>query len=479
MVGSYSGAKLLNTTTGQYNTIAKTHLLGLSTMGPDTLWGGTHGSLLACVHRKDLSITKKKILPGYNFQAQVPYFDTLSGWLFIGTNKGLIYSTDRGRSFSFYEKNNQFPIFQQAYIDCFHPVASGLLIGTSLGIFFLHYQKGIVEHYRFPNNLIKHIHEDADGVFWLSTGGGGLLRWELANNDIKQFTTDQGLSHNYLYAAHSDTIGHLWISSNQGIIRFRKRDHQVTNFLPEDGLTHEEFNTYSHFAAQDGRLFFGSLNGITAFHPDKLRYLESKTPIQVTNFHRSNTISGELLDETSQFLVDNYITLNQRNQFFTLEFALLDYAAQKKTYAWRIEALENNWNYQTENELRINGLPYGEHHLHVKAQGSGGQWTDDELIIPITVLRPYYLRWPFIISALLALNLLVFGWLRQRVWATQKRNLQLQLLVEDRTKALSQKNKELEALNRTKDRLFAILSHDLRTPIISLRGLAKKVSFLI
>lgn len=40
-------------------------------------------------------------------------------------------------------------------------------------------------------------------------------------------------------------------------------------------------------------------------------------------------------------------------------------------------------------------------------------------------------------------------------------------------------NQQLQQLNETKDRLFAIIGHDLRKPAIAFRGIAKKVSFLL
>ena len=41
------------------------------------------------------------------------------------------------------------------------------------------------------------------------------------------------------------------------------------------------------------------------------------------------------------------------------------------------------------------------------------------------------------------------------------------------------KEQELELLNRTKDRLFAIIGHDLRKPALAFRGISQKVNFLI
>lgn len=51
-------------------------------------------------------------------------------------------------------------------------------------------------------------------------------------------------------------------------------------------------------------------------------------------------------------------------------------------------------------------------------------------------------------------------------------------LLSDLTK-IKQKEIELTQLNTTKDRLFAIIGHDLRKPALAFRGISKKVNFLI
>ena len=40
-------------------------------------------------------------------------------------------------------------------------------------------------------------------------------------------------------------------------------------------------------------------------------------------------------------------------------------------------------------------------------------------------------------------------------------------------------NQQLEQLNRTKDRIFSIIGHDLRKPAIAFRGITQKVNYLL
>jgi len=69
------------------------------------------------------------------------------------------------------------------------------------------------------------------------------------------------------------------------------------------------------------------------------------------------------------------------------------------------------------------------------------------------------------------ISLLGFGFF----WNAQRKNK----IIAAQNTAISQKNIQLEQLNTTKDRIFAIIGHDLRKPAIAFRGITKKVNYLL
>jgi signal transduction histidine kinase len=52
----------------------------------------------------------------------------------------------------------------------------------------------------------------------------------------------------------------------------------------------------------------------------------------------------------------------------------------------------------------------------------------------------------------------------------EEKNKELEIKVQERTLALQKSNEELQKSNQTKDKLFSIISHDLRSPIAALKG---------
>jgi len=150
-------------------------------------------------------------------------------------------------------------------------------LATNKGIFLITDTEGVLRHFSqtsgdLPFDFIQHMHIDEEGVFWLASKGGGLIRWQPSLNKnehstFKKITINEGLSHNYLYSVYGDAYNNLWISSDYGIMKFDKKTKQIQTFTTNDGLLHNEFNFTAHYQAKDGTLYFGGLGGLIALHP--------------------------------------------------------------------------------------------------------------------------------------------------------------------------------------------------------------------
>ena len=89
------------------------------------------------------------------------------------------------------------------------------------------------------------------------------------------------------------------------------------------------------------------------------------------------------------------------------------------------------------------------------------------------LLQPFYKTWNFALLILLAMGLITFFIFRWRIRWLRNEKQRLAALVESSTQELSRKNTELATLNQTKDRLFSIISHDLRNPLNTLHSYLK------
>ena len=62
---------------------------------------------------------------------------------------------------------------------------------------------------------ISTLYQDSDQTVWIGTKGGGLVSWK--NGKWKSFTTENGLSDNFVRAILSDWQGRVWIGTDYGL----------------------------------------------------------------------------------------------------------------------------------------------------------------------------------------------------------------------------------------------------------------------
>ncbi|MCB0581109.1 MAG: hypothetical protein KDD10_17595, partial [Phaeodactylibacter sp.] len=413
--------------------------------------------------------------------------DSRSGRIWVGTEAaGLAFVDTVNKCIAPYTGYNGFRHLRQATIHCFLEDRTGIWTGTRQGVYLLDPEKGVVAEYsrrtgHLPHDDILHIYKDKEGIFWLASAGGGLIRWDREAGTCRQFTQRNGLSHNIVYAVYEDESGHLWLPSNYGLMRFDKQSFEVDTYLPRDGLPHEEFNFTSHYQAEDGRLYFGGLKGAISFYPGELHEKQPELNLSpgISRYLELDGATGAFVDKTSTLLAANEIRLAPRNKSFLLKVVFPDFQSPKDNrFAYRIEGLNDTWTYQPDNTIRVNGLLYGHFTLLVKAQGANGHWSAHELSLPLVVLRPIYLR-PWFLAACIALAAFLAWW---RIRALRQAARKLEAEVKKRTRQIEEDKQliekqaaELRQLDEIKSRFFANMAHELRTPITLILSPLKKI----
>ncbi|MBL4648204.1 MAG: response regulator, partial [Aureispira sp.] len=385
-----------------------------------------------------------------------------------------------------YQKYNQYETLKEAIVFDFHENKKGIWIASNKGLFLLSPSQGIIDHFhtegdeqhKIPHNVITHIHEDKEGLFWLATKGGGIIRWNPKSKESLQLTTQEGLSHNITYAIYGDDYDNLWVSSNRGIMCIDKTAYTIRTYLKEDGMTDDEFNTCSHYQAKNGQLYFGGLNGITSFHPKDFQNKNSSSyPLQITEFLKRDLNTGEYKNHLIELIQNQTITIEPHEQSFTIRFALLDlHASKKHKYAYKIDEIDKKWIYTQTPSIHINKLNHGEYTLRVKAQGLGGEWSN-ELVFPIVSTHFFFLRPWFLIGVGVIIILAIFAGFRWRTRQYQKRAIELENMVQQRTQKIEEDKaiieeqaNELKILDKLKSRFFTNISHELRTPLTLILG---------
>ncbi len=324
--------------------------------------------------------------------------------------------------------------------------------------------------WNIPVSRIMAIEETPDSNLWLATDNG-LVHFNPSTGIIKNFTVNEGLSDNFVCGLLSEADSCLWLSTNRGLSRFHIPSSTFINFFEEDGLTHNEFNRLSYYKARDGRMYFGGLHGITAFYPEEV----------MSEFQRQNDAakvvlsSFEFVDEKQDTSFKQYyfgknqqIDLYYGNRSFTFEYTLTDFRNPEAVfYSYQMEGYEDSWSTPSNfNFTRFSSLPSGSYTFRVKARDSRGLWHPNELAMKVVVHPPWWhTSWAYLGYFLLFCGLIYF------IYSFLKRRL----LLRNELQLKAEEARQLKELDTFKSRLYTNLTHEFRTPLTVILGMAQQM----
>lgn len=292
---------------------------------------------------------------------------------------------------------------------------------TMLGLVRYHPETKEVQNFRFnpddttsiSSDFILCVDEDPkqpDRYLWIGTDGGGLNRLDLSTQTFQRLREYHGLPNNIVYGLLPDKQGFLWLSTNRGLCRLDPTTITFRCFDTYDGLQSNEFNRREYYAATDGRLFFGGVNGCNGFLPEHIIDNPFPPTVVLTDFQLFNRSVPYGTPESplaKPITATKSITLNYRDNMFTIEFAALEFSASvKNQYAYRLDGFDEEWNYAgTNRTATYTNLDPGSYLFRVKASNNDGVWSDEEARLTITIVPPFWMTWWFrgaVVVALLA-----------------------------------------------------------------------------
>lgn len=335
------------------------------------------------------------------------------GLLWTGTRTGGINILDRERErFRRYRHDRDDPgsISNDFVYKIYEDRDGTLWIGTFSGGLnrfdrendrFISYRAVMDDPRSLSSDCILTIHEDRAGTLWIGTGGGGLNRFDRTSGVFKRYGNAEGLPNEVVYGILEDSHGNLWISTNGGIARFDPDTGNFKAYTVHDGLQSNEFNGGAYFMSQTGEMFFGGINGITAFYPEQIRDNPHVPPIVITSFRK---LDREVKLSKPIWDIDE-LMLSYRDYIFSFEFAALDYTApDKNQYAYMMEGLDENWLYTDASKRFANytTLPPGTYTFRVKGSNNDGVWNEKGASIRIVITPPFWKTWWFRITVLAA-----------------------------------------------------------------------------
>lgn len=234
-------------------------------------------------------------------------------------------------------------------------------------------------------------YESSDGNMWIGTSSG-LVCFSRSYGESTKYTTDDGLPGDVICGILEDGDGDLWISTTRGLGRFSASGRRFAKYSKADGLKDDEFTYRSACAAEDGRLIFGSINGLTAFYPDDtVEPSGPAAPVILTDF----IIGGRKAEEVN-LTGRKDIRLPGGTDSFTAKFSVLEYTSPGNiTCTYKLEGLDKDWSRIPDGTRQISRerLPAGRYVLRIKATDNNMPSEFSECSLPVNISAPWYRRW--------------------------------------------------------------------------------------
>lgn len=420
----------------------------------NTLWVGTWGDGLV---KYDLVKNKKekllKEMQGGTVMSLT--YDNL-GNLWVGTfGDGLFVINEKSGEIKRYLMDNG--LSSDNIIAIYKDSKNNMWLGTSGGGLCMIKNADITNKKAITNyisesktgdllsNTVYSILEDQKGDMWFGTDAG-FCKLDNSTKKFVPFGEKDGLANNTVYSMLMDSTGCFWMSTNKGLSKFNPNTVNVNgiafkNYDQKDGLLNLEYTAGAFAKLSSGEMIFGGVNGINVFHPRKIHDNFHVPPVYIVSYKRS----GRDVQTDTVITYKKYLKLSWRENFFQFELAALDYnAPHKNKYMYKLEGYDSEWSSPTNiRYVSYTELPGGDYVFKVKAANNDGVWNEKPYYIYITVVPPFWkTTWFYIVVSVLGLAcVIVFTQLRTR--AIKKENKILEQKVEERTRELAEKNRDI------------------------------------
>ena len=396
------------------------------------------------------------------------------GNLWIGTNGGGVSVFNpfacQFNNYLFYSDKAKDQISNNWVFDVLIDRDKEVWVATSNSLHKLNKEKDLFEvcelsgDNRRISNLMYTLLEDYKGNIWVGSYYG-LHCLDRNTGETSLITTLDGLPDNMITGLEEDSEHNLWISTGKGLCRYHPETNECVNFFAKDGIQSNEFRRGSHFKGKNNKMYFGGINGITAFYPENISRNNPLLKLVFTDLliHNERVRVGqsdiltESLDETEA------VRLKYRENNFTFRFAAIEFEKPHRVdYFVQMENFDTQWRSieSTNRSVTYTNLNPGSYIFKVKATIDGKHILQKDM--RVTILPPWQRSIPAKIVYALLFILMIYGiYLYLSYWFRHRRELTEQ--------------EQQKQLSESKLQFFTDISHEIRTPLTLIIGPLEKM----
>lgn len=228
---------------------------------------------------------------------------------------------------------------------------------------------------------------------WITTTTGA-YRYNIITEQLFHLDAPKGLPNELVYTVLPDG-DQLWLPTNKGITYYDPKTGFITSYGKQEGLINNEYNANAFAQTEQGILWVGGVEGLTAINtklrPDLDTYLAPKlTEVKLFNRALSTEQKQSILDSSSTAVSLN---LPSNARMFSLYFSTFQAGlANAVKFRYKLEGFDEQWvvNESGVNFITYTNIGYGQYQLLVSASLDKQNWSS-ATPVTITIAPPKWL----------------------------------------------------------------------------------------
>ncbi len=291
--------------------------------------------------------------------------------------------------------------------------------------------------------------KDDKGAYWIATMQG-LVYYNPKQGNREVFTTKEGLVNDQVVGIIAGEAGIYWLSTRVGLTKFNSKTKEFTS----EGLPQDHFHI-NNIKARDGQFLFGGNDLLYAFYPDQI----NGNPFPPTTIIKSFGVNGQLYSLGAKKQDKMKLSYDQNDLSFEY-VGIHNSSPTKNKYQYKLHPYDKNWiDAGYLRTARYASLDPGSYIFQVKSANSDGVWNQEEVSLSFVIALPWWQTGWAYLSYIVVIGFVAY-WL---YWFLLNRQLELQ------------ETKRLKELDHVKTKLYTNISHEFRTPLTVISGMAQKI----
>ena len=350
----------------------------------------------------------------------------------------------KGDVVCYHVSDGTFEAYGPSPVFCFSELSPGrILTGGGGGLTCIDKRGGSSETL-LPGNVIHNITLSGDTV-WVCTSGNGVIGINADTGEETRLTTKEGLHSNFTRSMLRSG-DRLWISTDKGMSCYDLAKGEMLLLPGRDILSRSVFNNDASSMLPDGRLAFGTNNGVIIFHPDSVAELKTKGRIYFSDIRVSGRSIRENHASPLSVPIDSLaeLRLDYPYNSFTLSVLPLGDVSQMAGYSWKLVGQDREWSEISPlSYINYVNLKPGDYILMVRMY-DGGMLSEREF--GITVTPPFWQTLWFRLSVVILVAIILILSVRHYLWRMHRK------------------------YTSEKIRFFTRMAHDLRTSLMLMKA---------